>query len=139
MKSDLHSATSVMSHAAERFLNVSSVREVSSAPNSRSCSFKKTHRRPHELGLMEPGCRPRTNSLPSCSRRQRHASDSSGKDRDRLFRVRSVAMVARGMGRGVVVVVVVVIMVMMTVVVVVTVTGRVDCSDVCVCALQTLR
>lgn len=128
MKSDLLTATSVMPHAAEQFLNVSSVREVSSAPNSRSCSFKKTHRRPHELGQMEPGCRPRTNSLPSCSRRQRHTSDSSGRDRDRLFRVRSVEMVARGMGRGVVkVVVVVVIMEMMTVVVVVTVTGRADC------------
>ena len=91
---------------AERFLNVSPVREVSSAPNSRSCSFKKAHRRPRDLELMGPECRPRTNSLPSCSRRQRHASDGSGLERDReltsrLCRVRLVEFGSEeGGGRG---------------------------------------
>ena len=115
MKSDLHAAPSVMNHAAEKFLNVSPVREVSSAPNSRSCSFKKAHRRPQgraQDGEEEGGegqgqewdegsegqYRPRTNSLPSCcpGRRRRHASDGAGLERDsrgsahRLCRVRSV-------------------------------------------------
>ena len=67
------------------YLSVSSpVREVSSAPGSRSCSFKKSHshRRPQDLELsVEDVSRPRTNSLPSCAarrrRRARHASGGS--------------------------------------------------------------
>lgn len=80
---------------AERYLNVSPVREVYSAPHSRSCSFK-TYRRPQDLDLWDS--RPRTNSLPTCPSRtrQRHASDSSARDRERdpekLCRVRYVIL-----------------------------------------------
>ncbi|KAK7497723.1 hypothetical protein BaRGS_00011118 [Batillaria attramentaria] len=85
----------------EKYLNVSPVREVSSAPNSRSCSFK-VNKRPKELDL-DMDQRPRTNSLPPFpGRRQRHASDGSTQEKDReprenLCRVRSFKMTSKGL------------------------------------------
>ncbi|KAK7089877.1 hypothetical protein V1264_024623 [Littorina saxatilis] len=99
MKSDLQTSTMPQ---AEKYLNVSPVRGVSSAPSSRSCSFKKAHRRPQELDLLES--RPRTNSLPSWSgqTRQRHASDGSVQERNKepankLCRVRSFKVTSKGL------------------------------------------
>ncbi|KAL8613840.1 hypothetical protein ACOMHN_032830 [Nucella lapillus] len=99
-----------MSHgAADRYLNVSPVRQVSSAPHSRSCSFKKACRRPPGLDLMDS--RPRTNSLPcrpmGGAGRQRHASDLADQDMkdrgdtlDRLCRVSHIAYQTPAERRG---------------------------------------
>lgn len=87
---------------AERYLNVSPVREVSSAPNSRSCSFKRPNKLPQELQGVDLDLRPRTNSMPPCpSRRQRHASDGSStqekEPKESLCRVRSFKMTSKGL------------------------------------------
>ncbi|KAL8580328.1 hypothetical protein ACOMHN_039539 [Nucella lapillus] len=96
-------------YGTEKYLRVVvPVREVSSAPHSRSSSFKnKNHRRPQELDLKDV-FRPRTNSLPSCAgthlQRHRHSSDGSSRESvnaalssEKLFRVRSFKLTSKGL------------------------------------------
>ncbi|XP_076449908.1 GTP-binding protein REM 1-like [Babylonia areolata] len=97
----------IMYGGTEKYLRVvAPVREVSSAPHSRSCSLKKTHRRPQDLDLKEVH-RPRTNSLPSCTARHsrhRHSSDGGSSresvnralSSDKLCRVRSFKLTSKG-------------------------------------------
>ena len=71
---------------AERYLSVSPLREVWSAPSSRTCSFKN-RRREAEPGTPMGGAllegRPRTNSLPSWpGQRGDHEQDVDINDND---------------------------------------------------------